>query len=350
MKKKKNKYGGSGVYLLKWISLIAGCLIFAGVLSFALILLCVDAIEGGLTLNPIWIVGMIPLMTLFAVPVTFIVYKQVSKNIIVLIDGMEKVAGGDLDAYIPTAYEKDFAEVYENFNKMVAEIQSLENLRSVMFDNLSHELKTPIASISGFAKLLNEKDLPEGKRNKYLQIIASESERLEKLVNNTLLLSKLDAQEIVHNKDEFSLSRQIQDCVISLEREWSGKDIVITADLADVFFKGDFELVKSIWLNLLGNAIKFTPRGGEINIAMAENESDVSVTVSDTGIGMTEEVAGHIFERHYRANKDLSKGQGLGLAIVKRAVKLCGGGITVLSKENEGSAFTVSLPKNSRNS
>lgn len=318
-----------------------------GVLSFGLILISIRIIDGPLLFSPVWIVGMIPLMTLVAVPVTFLIYKQLVKYLNPLIRGMERVAGGDLNTYLPTADAKDFTMIYENFNKMVGEIQSVESLRTTMLDNLSHELKTPIASINGFSKLLIEKQLPNEKQKQYLSIIAAESDRLTQMVKNILMLSKLDAQEIVSNKEEFVLDSQIQDCIIALENEWSDKNINMEADMTDAIIKNDSELTKSIWINLISNAIKFTPQGGNISVSMCVNEKSVFVTVSDNGIGMSDETKKHIFYRHYQADTaQKNNGQGLGLAIVKRAVKLCGGKISVESKENEGSKFTVELPKN----
>lgn len=334
------------VFIVKWILLISAFLIIGGTFSFSMILLFRQIIKGSTGIEPLWIVGMIPMMTLLAVPLSLLIYRQVKNNISVLVASMEKVASGDLDTYIPTAGAKDFAKVYENFNKMVGEIQSAEILRTTMFDSLSHELKTPIASIGGFSKLLLEKQLPEEKQKKYLAIISEESERLSKLVKNILLLSKLDSQEIVSNKEPFSLTGQIQECIIGLENEWSKKNLLLTADLADVWYTTDAELIKIVWINLLNNAIKFTPQNGEINVSMTQDENNIIVKFTDTGIGMAKEVMEHIFERHYQADKSHNKsGGGLGLSIVKRIVKLCDGTVFAESKLNEGSVFTVVLPK-----
>lgn len=341
---KKNEFRDN-FFVFKWVSFISIFLVLGGVLSFSLILISVNIIEGSVQFSPIWIVGMIPLMVFVAIPISFIVYRQIKRNLSVLIQGMDKVANGDLETYIPTADAKDFAKVYENFNKMVTEIQNAEALRAGMFDNLSHELKTPIASINGFANVLIQKDLPEEKKQKYLRIILDESERLGSLVKNILLLSKLDSQEIVTHKEEYSLTAQLQDCVISLENAWSEKNIDVSADLDEVKYTGEPQLLKSLWTNLLNNAIKFTPENGGIHIKLVAENGNITVTVSDTGIGMSEETIKHIFEKHYQSDKKVAgSGQGLGLPIVKRIVKLCGGTISAQSKEGEGSVFTVVLP------
>lgn len=334
------------IFLWKWIAFISVYLILGGTFSFAIILLSYRIMESKTGIEPIWIVGMIPLMAIITFPLALIIYRQVKKNLSVLIKGMERVAMGDLDTYIPTANAKDFAKIYENFNKMVAEIQSIEILRISTFDNLSHELKTPIATINGFSHLLSEKDLTKEKKSKYLQIIIDESERLGSLVKNVLLLSKLDASEIISQKEKYSLNEQLQDCVISLENEWTTKNINLSAELDHCLYNGDIQLMKSLWLNLLSNAIKFTPENGSVSLILTHDEKMIKVAVSDTGVGIKEEDLEHIFEKHYQGNKKVSsKGQGLGLAIVKRIVKLCNGTIEVESIVDKGSTFTIYLPK-----
>lgn len=343
--KKKNTWQDNR-YFLKWLVFIAAYLIIGGIAAFALIYLTMGIINGGEVFGTIWIVGMIPLMTLISVPITIIIYRQISRNLLPLVSGMDRVAGGELNTYIPTAEAKDFKKVYENFNKMVSEIQSVEALRTTMLDNLSHELKTPIASINGFSKILLEKEHTPEKQKQYLGIIAAESDRLDKMVKNILLLGKLDAQEIVTHKESVSLNGQLRDCIIALEHDWADKDINMEAVLPEVAFSGDGELMKSIWFNLLSNAIKFTPRGGDITVTLTTDEKHVFVAVRDSGIGMSEETKKHIFDRRFQADtKQKSAGQGLGLAIVQRAVRLCGGKISVESRESEGSTFTVELPK-----
>ena len=347
MQKEKNKLkSNENLLLLKWILLIAVCLILGGVLSFALILMTANLLNNEQYINPIWIVGMIPLMAIVALPVTYLVYRQVTRNVTVLVRSMAKVADGDLDTYIPTAEAKDFKEVFENFNKMVAEIQNLETIRTTMFDNLSHELKTPIASIGGFAKILDEKELPDEKKKQYLKIIVAESEKLDKLVKSILLLSKLNAQEIVSHKEPYNLTEQLQTCVISLENEWTAKNIDVSAELEEVTYSGERQLMNSLWINLIANAIKYTPNGGEVTLSLTTTENNIIAKISDTGIGMSAETIKHIYEPHYQADSSHSSvGQGLGLSIVKRIVKLMNGSIAVESKENDGTTFIVELPK-----
>lgn len=347
MKKESNLSGGTR-YLVKWIAVIAGCLILGGMLAFYLILLTAEHM-GQSVPDKIWAVGMVPLMTVVAIPVTVIVAKQVSKHLSALSKAMESVAGGDLETYLQTAKAKDFKSVYENFNKMVTELQSVETLRTDVVDVLSHELKTPIAALNGFAKLLSD-ETDEEKRKKYCEIIVRESDRLALLTKNVLLLTKLDSQEIVAKKEAYNLAEQIRETAISMEPQWSGKHIDLSAELVDARFEGDRDLTDGIWRNLIENAIKFTPKNGEIRISMRVSDKSIEVDVSDTGIGMDEETVKRIFDKYYQGVKSYSaSGSGLGLSIAKRIVNLSGGKISVCSKVGEGSTFTVSLPKKSEN-
>ncbi len=345
---KKQESSRSSRYVIKWLRILSVVLMIGGVFAFGFIAWLSNVIEGTESYyDPIWMVGMLPLMLLIATPVNLFISRQVQRHLDTLTRSMEDVANGKSGVYIPTANADAFVDIYENFNKMAAEIEGIQRLRTEMIDSFSHELKTPVASINGFARLLLEEDISPEQRRKYLEIIVKESDRLAVLARDTLTLSKLDAQEILPNRVSYRLAPQIQECAINLEREWSAKNIDLTADfIEDATFCGNAELMASVWTNLLTNAIKFTPKNGEIKILMRQSGEYLSVSVSDTGIGMSQEVQEHIFERYYQGDTShAAGGHGLGLAIVKRIVQLSGGSISVESREGEGSTFTVTLPK-----
>lgn len=344
--KLRKKHSAAGKHVNKWLAILASCIAVGGVFSFGFIAYIANlAGENAETYNPLWMVYMLPAMFVIATPITIFIAKAVYKHFDILSDAMSKVANGKTDAYIPTSGAGAFSGIYEDFNKMTAEIFGIQKLRSQIADGFSHELKTPVASINGFAKLLLEENLTEEKRRKYLEIIVKESERLAELSRNNLLLSKIDSQEIVTDKKPFNLGRQLQETAIAMETAWSDKNINLSAELPDAVYEGDANLMESLWQNLLGNAIKFTPKNGDINIVLREEKDGLTVSFADTGIGMSADVIEHIFERYYQGDASrASEGHGLGLSIVKRIVKLCNGKITVESKEGEGSTFTVFLP------
>ena len=229
---------------------------------------------------------------------------------------------------------------------MTEELQSVRTLREDFVNSYSHEFKTPITAIKGFAELLSEPDLTEEERQQYLRIIQEESARLAELTNRTLLLTKLESQRFVPDQTTFSLDEQIKRCTILLSSAWEKKRIAFSADLEPVSYVGNEELMRHVWINLLNNAIKFTPEGGEVSITLQCSPEQIQVQISDTGIGMSPEMISHIFDQYYQGEPNhTEKGLGLGLSIVHRIVELCGGQIQVDSIPDQGSVFTVLLPR-----
>ena len=343
----KKENSAAARHINKWLALLAGIIAVGGVMAFGLVAHIANvAGESKDTYNPLWMVYMIPVMLAIAVPVTIFIAKSMYKHVHTLTEAMNAVVSGKSDVYIPTSRTNAFTGVYEDFNKMAAEIAGVQRLRAEIADGFSHELKTPVASINGFARLLLDEDLPEEKRRKYLEIIVKESDRLAAFSSSNLLLNKIDAQEIIADKKPCNLGRQIQEIAIAMETAWSEKNINLSAELPDVIYEGDANLMESLWQNLLSNAIKFTPKNGDITITLTETKEQIAVSFADTGVGMSAEVKERIFERYFQGDAShTGKGHGLGLPIAKRIVKLCGGKITVDSKEGEGSTFTVTLPR-----
>lgn len=264
-----------------------------------------------------------------------------------LVRALEQVSAGNFDVRLK---ENDiWYEVREmnlNFNKMVKELNSIETLQSDFIQNVSHEIKPPLAAIEGYAALLSTSTRDE--QNKlYAEQILKSSRQLSTLTGNILKLSKLENQSIISEKKTFSLDEQIRQAVLSLEPIWSGKNIDIDLELPEISFYGNEDLLFQIWTNLLSNGIKFTPSGGLVSVKMSQNEDTVCVTITDTGIGMTEEVQKHMFDKFYQAEGSRNiEGNGLGLALVKKILSLCGGTIKVTSTPDLGSTFTVRLPVN----
>lgn len=295
--------------------------------------------------NPLLGLGMlIPmalLMELFTVFISRILYKKVDQ----LINGINQVASGKYDVTLNPAKLRPLNEVAENFNKMAAELRSVETLRNDFINDFSHEFKTPITSINGFANLLLDTEVSEEERRQYLQIIADESDRLATLSRDTLMMSRLDSQQSIPDKEFYALDEQIKQNIILLSRDWTKKKIDVDADLIPLKYYGNADLMSHIWINLLNNAIKFTPEHGEIHVIMRKEENHIAVSISDTGKGMTPEEISRIFQKYYQADPShATKGMGLGLSIAHRIVELCDGHIEVTSTPEKGSTFTVLLP------
>lgn len=265
-----------------------------------------------------------------------------------VIAATHKVAKGDFDVQVNIKGIGELEELSRSFNKMTHELSTIETLRNDFVNNFSHEFKTPIVSIRGFAKLLKENDLSEEEKNEYLDIIIAESERLAELSTNVLNLSKYENIKIVTDKNLFRLDEQIRMVIVLMEPKWSAKGIDVNVELDEVTFMGNEDLMQQIWINLLDNAVKFSYQGGLINITLSDANDAIRFTIQDDGSGMDQQTKAHIFDKFYQGDTSHSKaGNGLGLALVKRIAELCSGSIDVRSEVGKGSTFTVSLPKES---
>ena len=292
------------------------------------------------------VVGTIAFLVLILVPMTIFFYRARKKEIRILSEGIEHLAKGDFDYKIPVKRRDSLASVYANFNKMCEELKSVQILRNDFINSYSHEFKTPIASINGFAELLLDKSLSALEHEEYLKIIIEETNRLSKLASNTILLSKLSSQQIVTDTENYDLGEQIRQCSIILAKRWMDKKIEFTCVLPTVIYEGNRELMQHLWLNIISNAVDHTPQNGEIALSLQENGEDITVHIADSGEGMDEETLKHIFEPYFQGDvSHSSQGLGLGLAIAKRITELCGGNIAAESAPGEGSLFTVKLAK-----
>jgi len=294
-------------------------------------------------MTPIAVLG---LCILVATTVSMAVSRRVLKPINHLVRATKKVAKGDFSVQVENFDSHgELNELVTSFNEMTQELGSIEMFRKDFINSFSHEFKTPIVSIRGFARQLQREDLTPEQRQEYTRIIISESERLANMASNILLLTKLENQQIVTDQAPFRLDEQIRSALLLLEKQWDDKNISPMLDLEEITINQNEEMVSHIWINLLGNAIKFSPEGGEIRVRMRAFERMVLVDVEDDGSGMDEETKRHIFEKFYQGDTaHATEGNGLGLSLVGRIVTLCGGDISVRSAPNKGACFTVKLP------
>lgn len=262
-----------------------------------------------------------------------------------VIEATRAVAEGDFSVRLPTSNLPEFEHLNRSFNKMAEELGSIETLRSDFISTFSHEFKTPIVSIRGFAKLLKDKDLPEEEREEYIDIIISESERLTGLATNVLNLSKLETVTILADREHFRLDEQVRRVAAMMESRWKEKGLTVDLHMDKVSVYSDESLLQQVWINLFDNAIKYTGAGGHIAIALKRDGEGAVFTIEDNGCGMDEATMTHVFDKFYQADASRSSaGNGLGLSLVQRTVTLCGGDVRVESSPGQGSRFTVTLP------
>ena len=267
-----------------------------------------------------------------------------------LINQMNRLASGDFKARMqfgkPISSHPTFREIETSFNKMAQELESTEMLRSDFINNFSHEFKTPIVSITGFAKLLKRGNLTPEQQREYLDIIEMESLRLAAMATNVLDMTRVENQTILSNIVRFNLSEQLRSCVLMLmEGKWKSKEIDFSVEFDEYLIMGDQELLQHVWINLLDNAIKFSPENGTVAVMIREQPDMLEVTISNQGPQIPKEKLGRIFDKFYQGDESHStEGNGIGLALVKQIVQLHKGKVSVVS-EDDITAFTVTLPK-----
>ena len=264
---------------------------------------------------------------------------------------LDQVMQGNFAVRIPPvkefAGETGFNEIIKAINKMTAELEGTETLRTDFIANVSHELKTPLAVMANLSTMLQQPGIPEKERIEYAKAISHSSRRLAALITNILKLNKLENQQIFPKHEEYDLSGQLCEALLQFEDVWEAKNLKIEADIDDdVKLRSDADLLSLVWNNLISNAVKFTPDGGTVRVSLKSEEKNVLVSVSDTGCGISPEVGKHIFEKFYQGDTShATQGNGLGLALVKRVVDILQGEISVQSTPGLGSTFTVRIGK-----
>ena len=336
-----------------------------GMITYGIMLLLVGfqtgivVFPGFLDMDTIFQVGSIMLYwAIVAAVFVYITDKQMKdgyeRPMRILSKATKQVADGDFSIYIEpihTADKHNYIDVmFLDFNKMVAELGSIEALKNDFVSNVSHELKTPLAIIKNYTTMLRKGNVSPVEQQEYISAINDATDRLSVLVTNVLRLSKLDHQAIDSTVEPFDLCLQLSECLLQFETVWEKKNLEIEIEIEDrAFITADASMLEIVWNNLLSNAIKFTDYGGKVAIRQTSDTNSITVSVSDSGCGMNNETIKHIFDKFYQGDTSHSEeGNGLGLALTHRIIEKAGGTIVVESKEGTGSIFTVTL--NTQNS
>ncbi len=291
-------------------------------------------------------------MTLLSLGTGFVIYGSTSRFSLIpinrILNAINKVASGDYSARLtfktPFAKIPTINELTNSFNAMAYQLEANKVVHTDFINNFSHEFKTPIVSIAGFARLLRREDLPKDKRDEYLQIIEEESTRLAQMATNVLNLTKVENQTILSDVTEYNLSEQIRHCFLMLESKWTKKNLEPSLLFDEYKIQANEELLKQVFINLIDNAIKFAYENTVIEVSINKNAKGLEVTVSNDGDTIPKESMDRIFDRFYQSDASHStEGNGVGLAVAKKIIDLHKGTIEVKS-ENNHTVFTVFLP------
>lgn len=296
--------------------------------------------------NSWYIVGFVSAVTcaIIGFALSGLTNRFILRPINVLLDGMDSLAGGNFAKRLDFGKNEAFAALAESFNALAEELSKTEILRNDFINNFSHEFKTPIVSIKGLISLLESGRVPPEKEKEYLAIIEEEIDRLSSMTTNVLMLTKIENQGILTNNSSYNLSEQIRTCILLEEKKWTEKKLELSLDFDEYTVRATEDLMKQVWLNLIDNAIKYSPRGGELRIEIGRIGGYLEVSVINSGNRISEEDLTKIFTKFYQADKSRSKsGNGIGLSIVKSIVELHGGTVRAESAEGKNT-FTVRIP------
>lgn len=279
--------------------------------------------------------------------IALIVGRQILRPISQLSSEMRNVAEGDFSIQLKESHNiSELEQLFHDFNTMVRELNTIETLRDDFVTNVSHEFKTPIATIRGYVQLLQNTDLSEAERQEYLNRILDGTRQLSQLTENILKLTKIETQGVVLDEEDFRLDEQIRNVILFLEPEWEALNIEWNIELEKCYYHGSEEFLYQVWLNIIGNAIKYNREDGEIRVQLTDKEDVIEVEVQDTGIGMDETTVKHVFDKFFQADTTRkTKGNGLGLTLAQRIIEIYGGTIQVSSEKNTGTQMIVRLPK-----
>lgn len=258
----------------------------------------------------------------------------------------QRLARGNFNVHVAVMQKDELGQLAASFNHMAGELKQLEQMRQDFVSNVSHEIQTPLTSIRGFSKALRGSEIEEPERERYLEIIERESERLSRLSDNLLKLASLESEHHPFHPSTFDLDEQLRRIVVFYEPLWAEKQLDMDLSLPRVKISADADQLNQVWMNLIGNAVKFTPVGGQIFVKLVPLRDRVQIWVQDNGIGIAEEDQGRIFERFYKVDQARQRdtGSGLGLAIVRKIIDLHQGTIEVQSEQGKGTQFLVTLP------
>ena len=296
------------------------------------------------------LISIFALIAVAALGLALVLSQVLTKPITDLSRTMRKMGKGDLSVRAPVRGSGELRELAENYNTMASQLERLDKTRNQFVSNASHELKTPLATMKIMLEtVIYQPDMPPELRNEFMQDMNHEIDRLTGIVTDLLTLTRMDSEQGVMKQETVDMSTLTEEVVHLLTPAAEKRGQRLESHIAPgMQLMGDRTRLNQILYNLTDNAIKYSPDGGRISVALQQEEDGLVWRVRDNGVGIPAEDQEHIFERFYRVDKARSRetgGTGLGLSIVKQLVTMHGGEITVHSEPNHGSEFRVVFPQ-----
>ena len=287
---------------------------------------------------------------LFAFLLVFFLSRHIVRPIADISQAAGELSRGNLDFRVKRTTDDEIGELADSFNKMAEELKLQDGLRNSFIANVSHELRTPLASMQGFIQGMLDRAIDESDRDKYLEIVLSETKRMNSLISDLLILSKVESGKFPIELSAFDINELLRRCIIMFEQRIEEKHLDVDIRLSDerLIVWADEVRISQVIMNLIDNAVKFSHDGGMLKIWTGVDINKVYVSIADTGDGIPKEDQPYVFERFYKVDKSHSRrtpGTGIGLSIVKRIITQHGEAITLESEEGKGTTFMFTLTR-----
>ncbi len=286
----------------------------------------------------------------FAAVLVFVLSRYIVKPIRNISFGAMELARGNYDWRVKRTTHDEIGELAIAFNRMAEELKLQDGLRNTFIANVSHELRSPLASVQGFIQGILDGAIEDADRDKYLQIVLGETKRMNSLINDLLNLAKIESGKFPIEYSEFDINELLRRCLLTFEQRIEEKNIGVNVGLSEEKLNvwADEDRISQVITNLIDNAVKFTDEGGELKVWTFCTENKVHVNISDTGVGIPQEDQPNVFERFFKVDKAHSPGTpgtGIGLSIVKRIIAQHGETIGLQSEEGKGTTFSFTLTR-----
>lgn len=295
--------------------------------------------------SPEFLIGMILTafisLSLFGLAIKYMIIDRIRS----LSLATKQVSQGNFDLYMESKGHDELSSLTNDFNKMVKELKANEYLNKEFVRNFSHEFKTPISAIKGFAELIESGQLNNDEIIEYSKIISTESTRLAQLSKNMLQLSVLDSTSIIKMDQKFNLSEQIRSVIQLFQLSWEEKKLDLVLDIDEVYITTNKDLTYQIWKNLIENAIQYTMDNQKLDISVKSDGKNALFEITNYGVGISIEEQEHIFDIFYVGKSStIPASTGIGLSIVKKITEKLKGSVEVTSMNDLYTSFRISLP------